>query len=213
MQLYRNNFYDFRFITSNAFLYASKDGRNPNFEELNLLLKSIRNIIKDRGRIFFGTFPSEVRPEHVNDETIALIKRYANNNNIIIGCQSGSDKILKICNRQHKVDDIYNAVKFAIKNNIIPNLDFIFGLPGEDNDTLNDSLNVINDLTKLGAKIHGHIFIPLPGTPFWDMDIEDIPLDLIHKLELLCSRGLMYGQWRKQLLLREEVRSLKHLFG
>ena len=45
-----------RFVTPNAFAYGS-DGIHPRFEKIECLLKKFRH------QIFFGTFPSEVRPE------------------------------------------------------------------------------------------------------------------------------------------------------
>ncbi|MFQ6057028.1 MAG: TIGR04013 family B12-binding domain/radical SAM domain-containing protein [Methanosarcinales archaeon] len=119
---------DIRFITPNAFSYGSSDGKKLNLEAIENLLKSIRDIIKNKGRIFFGTFPSEVRPEFVNEETIRLIKTYTNNDNLVIGAQSGSPRILKECKRGHTIDDIYKAVELTLEAGLKVNVDFIFGL-------------------------------------------------------------------------------------
>ncbi|MHA2289988.1 MAG: TIGR04013 family B12-binding domain/radical SAM domain-containing protein, partial [Promethearchaeota archaeon] len=60
---------DIRFITPNAFSYGSHDGKTLNLSKLEQLLIRIEKIIAPKGRIYFGSFPSEVRPEHVTDET------------------------------------------------------------------------------------------------------------------------------------------------
>ena len=79
---------------ANAFSYGSKDGRELNLSELENLLYSVKKLLGNKGRIFFGSFPSEVRPEHVTEETLLLAKQYINNDNLIIGVQTGSKSLL-----------------------------------------------------------------------------------------------------------------------
>ena len=60
---------DVRFITPNAFSYGSPDGKELNLSKLEELLVKIKDIIAPKGRLFLGSFPSEVRPDYVNEET------------------------------------------------------------------------------------------------------------------------------------------------
>jgi len=196
---------DIRFITPNSFCYGSRNGKELNLEAVEDLLKSVRDIIKNKGRIFFGTFPSEVRPEHVNSETIELVKRYANNDNLIIGAQSGSPGILKECNRGHTVDDIYNAVESTIGAGLKANVDFIFGLPHETEEDVNMSLKVIGDLIKMGARIHGHTFMPLAGTPYATELPGKLNKDTFLKLDKLAFKGKLYGDWKKQEKIAKDI--------
>ena len=69
---------DVRFISPNAFSYGSINGRKPNIRAIEELLEGIRGIIGPKGRIFFGTFPSEVRPEFVSEDILEVIKKYVN---------------------------------------------------------------------------------------------------------------------------------------
>jgi len=64
-----------RFITPNAFAYGSLDGRSVNFDALEAMLKAVAEIY-GKEHVYLGSFPSEVRPEHISIETIALIKAY-----------------------------------------------------------------------------------------------------------------------------------------
>lgn len=203
--LINNNLMDIRFISSNAFLYDSADGKSINITALEELLSNLKSELGGKRNLYLGSFPSEVRPEHVTEETMALIKKYAKNDNIIIGAQTGSEKLLKKCNRKHTVNDIYNAVILVNKFNIRANVDFIFGLPSEDDDDIKANFKVMHDLINLGAKIHAHIFIPLPATPFWKMESSVISKDLIKRLEYMTSKGHIYGQWRKQIKIREDI--------
>lgn len=205
-----NDLKDIRFITPNAFGYGSSDGRKVNLEAVEDLLKSVKEINK-KGRIFFGSFPSEVRPEHVSAETISLIKKYCDNDNLIIGAQSGSSKILKECNRGHTVDDVYNAVELTIKSGLKANADFIFGLPRETEDDMNMTLRVMEDLIRMGARIHGHVFMPLAGTPYANEPAGKLSEKFLEKLNRLASTGKLYGEWKEQEKIATRISHSKFL--
>uniref|UniRef100_A0A7C4JSX7 TIGR04013 family B12-binding domain/radical SAM domain-containing protein n=1 Tax=Thermodesulfobacterium geofontis TaxID=1295609 RepID=A0A7C4JSX7_9BACT len=197
---------DFRFITPNAFSYGSNDGKTLNLEALETLLKELHQLVNPReGRIFFGSFPSEVRPEHVTEETVNLVKKYANNDNLVIGAQSGSDRILKLCKRGHTVEDIYRAVKLTIKAGLKAKVDFIFGLPEEKKEDIKETIKVMEDLAKMGAIIHAHTFMPLPQTPFVKKKPGKIDLDLLKTINKLLGKGLLFGDWKIQEELAEKI--------
>jgi B12-binding domain/radical SAM domain protein len=189
---------DIRFITPNAFSYGSEDGKKLNLAKIEELLSKTREIIGRKGRIYFGSFPSEVRPEHVSRETLDLILKYANNDNITIGAQSGSQKILDICHRGHSIENIYNAVDLTLKANLKVNVDFIYGLPGETEEDINLSIKLMKDLANIGARIHAHSFIPLPQTPYAKEPTERINDIYKNETKKLISKGLAFGDWKKQ---------------
>lgn len=189
---------DIRFITPNAFSYGSSDGKKLNLTALENLLVEIKKIISPRGRIFLGSFPSEVRPEHVNPQTLDLVLKYAANDNIIIGAQSGSQRILNLCHRGHTVEDIYRAVELTINSKLKANVDFIFGLPNETEEDIDLTIEVMKDLASSGARIHTHSFIPLPNTVFANMSVKRINKKLRVMIQELNSKGIAYGDWKKQ---------------
>jgi B12-binding domain/radical SAM domain protein len=192
------NLIDIRFITPNALSYGSIDGKSLNLIKLEELLYEVKEIIKPDGRIFFGSFPSEVRPEHINEKTLNLIVKYASNDNIIIGAQSGSQKILDLCHRDHTVEDVYNAVNLTLSKNLKANVDFIFGLPGENREDIKLTIKMMKDLVKVGARIHTHSFIPLPKTPFANKPAIKIDKEIKNAILELTSSGKAFGEWKKQ---------------
>ena len=165
------NLRDVRFIAPSAFSYGSYDGKRVNLPELKKLFETIKKTIGPKNRIFIGSFPSEVRPEQITRETLQLVLDYASNDNIIIGAQTGSMKMLDLCHRGHTVKDIYNAVELTLNAGIKANVDFISGLPGESAEDKKESEKVQRDLVKMGANIRPHTFMPLPQTPFYKQEV------------------------------------------
>ena len=195
---YYGDFTDIRFISPNAFSYGSVDGKTVNLKKFENLLSKVRDIIGKKGRMFVGTFPSEVRPEHVTQDSLNLVLKYGNNDNITVGAQSGSQKVLDLCHRGHNVDQIYKAVDLTLKNNLKINVDFIFGLPGENFEDIKSTIEMMKNLSKKGARIHAHSFIPLPQTPFFKKPVKR--MNKIYKKEIqnLIAKGLAFGNWDTQ---------------
>jgi radical SAM superfamily enzyme YgiQ (UPF0313 family) len=184
---------DVRVISPNAFSYGSPDGKTLNLPALESLLSTLRQTLGRDGRLYFGTFPSEVRPEHVNEATLELVKRHANNESLIIGAQSGSDKMLEHCGRGHSVADVVSAVARTVAAGLKPHVDFIFGLPGEREEDRRDTLEVIQELVALGALIHAHTFFPLPQSRFAEEPPGTVERGLRPFIRELIRNGVLYG--------------------
>ncbi|MCX7715955.1 MAG: TIGR04013 family B12-binding domain/radical SAM domain-containing protein [Endomicrobia bacterium] len=187
--------YDTRFITPSLFLYGATNTKKLNLPKLEELFCSVSKIIKPKGKLFIGTFPSELRPEHINKDTVELLRKYADNDNVIVGVQSGSERILQLCNRQHTISDVYNAVEILTQANFKVNLDFIFGLPFETKQDLKETINVIDELVnKYKVRIHAHKFTPLPQTKFENLKFSDIT-PIKEYLFTLKIKGYLYGNF------------------
>ena len=197
-------FRDIRFITPTSFSYGSAD-ESVHLDAIEDLLSGVREELGDEGRIFFGSFPSEVRPEHVTPEALRVIKQYVANNNLIIGAQSGSDAVLAATNRGHGTRPVRDAVKFCVEAGFVPNVDFIFGLPSETASDKQQSLDFAQELTDIGARIHGHTFMPLPGTPLRSAPPGRIDAETRRRLEVMTSSGAVYGKWRQQEKIAEQL--------
>jgi radical SAM superfamily enzyme YgiQ (UPF0313 family) len=112
--------------------------------------------------------------------------------------QSGSQRILDLCNRGHKVSDIYNAVEIVIKSGLKANVDFIFGLPDENEEDIRLTIKLMEDLIKMGAKIHAHTFIPLPQTPFEKKEPGKIDKNIKKFISKYIPKGIIYGNFIEQ---------------
>ena len=155
-----------RLLSPNAFSYGSLDGRKLNLNAVRDLLSALRESLPADGRIIFAHFPSEARPEHVTPDTLSLLDEFADNDEIVIGAQSGSQRMLDACGRSHTAQDVISAVACARKHGYKIIVDFMFGLPGENETDMRESLSVMKEIVGMGARIHPHIFAPLPQTAF-----------------------------------------------
>lgn len=194
---------DFRAVTPNALSYGSCDGKQVNLNEIYKLLMAVRK--KMSGKIYFGSFPSEVRPEHVTEESIKLIKEFIDNDIIILGAQTGSTKMLEMCHRGHSIEDVYNAVDILIKYKLTPSVDFIFGLPGESKFDIDCSIKVMKDLIDMGAKIHAHTFMPLPQTPFMNRKGGNVDNKVRNYISNYLHNGVVYGNWNEQAVMSKKI--------
>ena len=188
----------FRALTPNALSYGSKNGVEVNLEELERLLCMIRSVLGEQGQIYMGYFPSEVRPNNVNDDTLALLKRFVCNEDIVIGAQSGSERMLQAAHRGHTATQVYEASECLLRYGFIPNVDFICGLPGETEEDAQKSVEMIENLANMGAKINVHAFMPLPQTR-WEAEpsgkIRQCYIDLLRRL---TPKNVVYGDWVNQ---------------
>ena len=189
---------DVRVITPNAFSYGSEDGRQVRLAAVEELLAAVRRAQGPSGRLFFGSMPSEVRPEHVSPAALRLVLKYAANDNLVIGAQSGSQRSLDAAGRGHTVGDIVAAVAATLKAGLKANADFIFGLPGDTGADLEKTVALIRRLVAMGARIHAHSFIPLPQTRFAGLPAAPMPPRLGAALDRLTTSGSVYGQWKAQ---------------
>lgn len=186
-----------RFISPNAFAYGSPDGRSVNLEALETMLKAVSEIY-GRDQVYLGSFPSEVRPEHVTSKTLALVKRYCANQNLLIGAQSGSERLLQAIHRGHGVAEILWAVELACAAGFTSNVDFIFGLPGETPQDQAQTLDLMQQIIQMGARIHSHTFMPLVGTPFAHCAPGVVDQETRDLLQSLRGKSLEHGSWKIQ---------------
>lgn len=195
----------FRALTPNALSYGSKGGVKADLEAVEALLIMLRRNLGDEGRVYMGYFPSEVRPNNVTKESVALLRRFVYNDDIVIGAQSGSDRILKAAHRGHTAEDVIHAVEILHAGGFIANVDFIFGLPGEEDEDVQKSLSMIERLADMGAKLNVHTFMPLPQTPWALASYGTIPPEAGEMVKRLAPKGVVYGDWVNQAAQAKKI--------
>ena len=195
------------FLSPNALSYGGR-GRTVNSEKIEELLKKTTEIEGLR-EVFFGSFPSEVRPEFVSKQVLDMMRGYVANETLQIGLQSGSDEVLRLANRHHTVQEGMTAIGLALDCGFIPHVDMIFGLPGESEKERHRSIELCYELAEMGARTHGHVFMPLPGSAFQHEKPGQLDQTSRRMLGELSRRGLMTGSWSIQEQMGERLASTR----
>ena len=86
--------------------------------------------------------------------------------NIWMGAESGSQKVLDAMDKGTTVKQIFEATGLLKKNNIKPSFFIQFGYPGETKDDIEKTIAMINAL--LPYEIGISVSYPLPGTVFYE---------------------------------------------
>lgn len=194
----------FRALTPNALSYGSQGGVIPDLGAVEGLLSMLRRILPD-GKIYMGYFPSEVRPNNVTDESAALLRRFVDNDDIVIGAQTGSDAMLKHAHRGHNVEQVTKAVETLHRHGFIANVDFICGMPGETREDIRLSIAFMEKLADMGAKVNVHSFMPLPQTPWAGEPGGKVDSETAALIRKLTPKGVVYGDWVRQAQMASEI--------
>jgi B12-binding domain/radical SAM domain protein len=182
---------DIRFTSPNSLAYGS-DGRAPRLEKVEALLKVLA---EQKKPIYFGTFPSEVRPEFVSATALELIVKYCANKSLSLGGQSGSPDVLRSIGRGHGRSEILDACELAMDYGLVPQVDLIFGLPTEQEADQRLTLDLVRWIVARGGKVRAHRFTPLPGTPLAGAQPAPLAADVEAYLGKMAQEGRLTGSW------------------
>ena len=199
-----------RFISPNAFGFQSTNGVTPNLQAIEQLLAGLIEV--GMREIYFGTFPSDVRPESVTPEVLHLIRKYCANESLVIGAQSGSEHMLTTMQRGHDLETAERAISLTRQFELIPVVDFIFGLPGETPDDRKATIDWMEKITaRYGAIVHAHTFMPLVGTPWAHLDPDPVDSATLQTLGRFSKDNQLFGYWARQRKLAERIKKWRSL--
>ncbi len=132
--------------------------------------------------------------------------------NIWMGAESGSQKILDAMDKGTKIEQIYTATKLLKENYIKPSFFIQFGYPGETKEDIKKTIAMINKL--LPHSIGISVSYPLPGTVFFERVKEQLKekANWSHSDELkLMFRNTYSAVFYKQLHRYVHKEYRKHL--
>ena len=141
-----------------------------------------RQRVRDMCRLYENIrlpFSFSTRPETVDDETMKLLAD-AGANCVSFGLESGNEDYRReMLNRKTKQQEVVNAVEICKRYNVKTFAFVMIGLPREDRDKIQDTLELINILQPDVFQIT--IFYPFRGTPFYNYCIDEGWLDPDHE--------------------------------
>ena len=166
----------------NAYSY-NENSKNYRLSSLIMELEKISEL----KRIRYTT-------SHPIDMTDDLIDCYSSSKKLMpflhLPIQSGSNKVLKLMNRKHNVEqyiDVYDKL-IKINPNIKFSSDFIVSYPGEERKDFEDTLNLIKKIKFINS--FSFIFSPKIGTKAGDFEIINKELS---KQKLIEIQKLLFG--------------------
>jgi len=163
-----------KYLADNGVREITLLGQNVNAYEsngfrLSDLILSIEKL-KEIKRVRYTT-------SHPKDMTNDLIEVYKSSNKLMplvhLPVQSGSNKILRLMNRNHSIEhylEIVHKLK-EINPKIEFSSDFIIAYPGEENQDFEDTLDLIKKVKFINS--YSYIFSPRPGTVSENLDLID----------------------------------------
>ena len=196
----------------NAYLYVENNKKYRISNLINELEK-----FSELKRIRYTT-------SHPRDMTDDLIDCYKSNKKLMpfihLPIQSGSNKILKLMNRKHTVEDYlitYEKIK-KINPKIEFSSDFIISYPGETNEDFKETLNLVKKIKFINS--YSFIFSPRPGTKasilkLIDKDISKERLITIQK-HLFDHQAKMNKSFENKIievLVENKLKDQSKLFG
>ena len=144
---------------------------------------------------------------HPKDMTEDLINVYKKSSKLMplvhLPVQSGSNKILKLMNRKHTIEEyikVYESLK-EINPNVEFSSDFIIGYPGEDKDDFNKTMELIEKIGFINS--YSFIFSARPGTVAADLTQVNA-VKSKERLEIIQKR-LFENQIKKNKSLENKI--------
>ena len=191
--------------------------KNVNKEfRLSDLIMSLEKI-DGLGRIRYTT-------SHPRDMTKDLLDCYKNSKKLMplvhLPIQSGSNKILKLMNRKHKVEDyilVFNFLK-EINSRIEFSSDFIIGYPGEETEDFENTIKLIDRIKFINS--YSFIFSARPGTTASKLKAIDDKITK-NRLKIIQERLFGYQKMKNKsleskyidVLIENEIKGQNKLFG
>jgi tRNA-2-methylthio-N6-dimethylallyladenosine synthase len=184
-------------LGQNVNAYSFKD-KDKEFRLSDLLLELEK--FNELERIRYTT-------SHPKDMTDDLIDVYKKSNKLMplvhLPVQSGSNKILKLMNRKHNIEEylmIYKKLK-SINSNIEFSSDFIIGYPEESDEDFKYTIELIERIRFINS--YSFIFSPRPGTVAAELKLVDEKKSRA-RLEII-QKKLFENQIRKNKSLEGKI--------
>ena len=213
-QLVKNGAKEITLLGQNVNAYKFRD--NNKEYRISDLINNIEKISEIK-RIRYTT-------SHPKDMTDDLIECYKKSKKLMpfvhLPIQSGSDRILKLMNRKHKVEDyfnVYNKIK-KLNPDVEFSSDFIIGYPGETDKDFSNTLKLLEKIRFVNS--FSFIFSPRPGTTAANLEMVDSEVAkkrLITIQEKLFNNQIELNKSMEnqkiEVLIENKLSSQNKLFG
>ena len=120
---------------------------------VSLPLPLLERVLKAIGKVDCEYTVEAGRPDCINDEALALLKKYGVTR-ICVNPQTFNDKTLELIGRKHTARDILDKYELAKHYGFVVNMDLIAGLTGENFADFKRSIDVAVQLNPENITVH-----------------------------------------------------------
>jgi anaerobic magnesium-protoporphyrin IX monomethyl ester cyclase len=126
------------------------------------------------------------RPNHITPRMARLLKEL-NVFEVFIGAESGDDQILQNMVKGCKVSHTLRAIESLANEGILTIVSFVFGLPGETQETLEKTVKLAEQIVQYQNVIEtsSSVLLPIPGSPAFDILMQYPGMKDKHSSDLL----------------------------
>jgi histone acetyltransferase (RNA polymerase elongator complex component) len=110
--------------------------------EKDLMVKYLSEAFKFVNNNLIDSLRLSTRPDCINGDTVEILKNYKVET-VEIGAQTFNDRLLKILNRGHTVQDILNSVKILKQHLFEIGIQVMVGLPEETEENISELIDIL----------------------------------------------------------------------
>lgn len=110
------------------------------------------------------TYSLETRVSNVDDLLVEKLKQM-NTIAVQFGVETGNDKVMKDIQKDITLDRVYKAVETCLNHGLRVMCTFIIGHPTDTNETIQDTVDAIRKIKRMGGQAKIEMLTPYPGTP------------------------------------------------
>lgn len=145
------------------------------FSSLRRARAIAEGIMQLKPTVTWSALGAHVRDIKRMDDDYLTCMAHSRLTDVLVGIESGSQKILDIIKKNFALDELYYANRRLHKYNIRPTYTFISGIPQETEEDLRKTVDVLIRLKEENPQsIRGNIkpFVPYPGTELYEKAVE-----------------------------------------
>ena len=116
---------------------------------------------------------TEIRIDAIDKQLVRELKRL-NSFDLLIGMESGSNRLLKMINKKITTDDIIKAVKILAKNNLRASYSTMVGLPTETKQEFESTIKLMYKTYEIHsqARFTMGAYLPYPGSSLYNLALK-----------------------------------------
>lgn len=177
----------------------------PNLDAISSLLQELTSLPEFEKGMAHITIEN-IKACLFTEEVAETLSRFLGDISPNIGLETGSERHSELIGKCGGPQQVVDSVRTARKYNMHPFVYFIYGLPGEDEESLKDSLRIMNEVSSAGAeRIILYGFRPLPNSAFADFPS---PTSSYRYGQILKKQASKINRRKKKNYLGERVRGI-----